>query len=310
MAIDYTSTELLNDVKQRAGVPTTQNLFTESKFVRFLANKIISDLQPLIMSAREDFFVERQDTTITAATEATNKYPIPSRAIGMKLKDVKLVDPNDDENETDLPHLNSIDRSARSVGRYNSLFGHWIEANNVRLFLKGSYTGHKLRLYYFRRPNRLVPTNEAGKITAINTGTNVVTLDNAPSSWTASTTFDVIEGKPGFKSLQDDQTITLISGFDLTFSSLPTDMVVGDYVAESGESPIPQIPYDAFPLLSQIGAIKVLGALTDKSGVELALEDFARMRKDFLTLVSPRVDDKPRKAVSRSGLWRSGPRRW
>ena len=312
MSIDYTSTELIADIKQRASVPNSQNLITDANFVRFLSGKLHSEIVPIVLSVRENYFVSFQDTVITTTTEATNRYPVPSRAIGMRLKDLKLVDSGGEER--DIPHLTYLDKSAGvSESSFSYLENHaggqhgfFFEGNDVRLFPADAFTGDSLRLYFFRRPNRLVKTSDAGKITAIDTGTNVVTLDNAPTTWTASTTFDVINGQPGFNSRQDDQTITAIAGADLTFSSLPSGMVVGDYVAESGESPIPQIPYEGFPFLAQLGVIKVLEGIGDKSGLAVARDDKITARKDFIQIISPRVEEKPRKTIAHRGLWRTG----
>lgn len=304
MAVDYTMTQVVSDLKQIASIPTSQNLFDEQKIVRFMDLKLRTDLLPLIMSAREEFFVHTTDYTIDTTTEATNEYAIPERAVGMKLKLVTLVDSNDEEE--DLPRITYRDRSLPGFTDFQRIWGHYIQDNHVRLHMADSFTGKTLRLYWYRRPNKLVRTSQSGKITAIDTGTKVVTLDNAPTTWTASTTFDVIQGKPGFKSLKDDQTITNIAGFDLTFSTLPTGMAVGDYVAESKESPIAQIPEEFFPLLSQVGAIKALEGLGDKSGWRVAIEDYKTMRKELLKLITPRVDDQAQKVVARKGLWRTG----
>jgi len=302
MAIDYTSDELIADVKQRASVPTTQNLFDESKFVRFLSNKMHSNLVPLIMAVREDYFVTQSDQDITAASSVANKYPIPSRAIGMKLRDVVLV--ADTGEEESLPRITYKDKALPGFTDFQRLWGFYIEGNNIRLHQAESFASQTLRFYWYRRPNRIVKKSLAGQITGI-VG-NIVSLDNAPTTWDTTTLFDVIDGQPGFQSRGDDQTITLKSGFDLTFTSVPTGTVVGDWVAEAGESPIPQIPWELFPLLAQTGVIKVLEALKDVQGIQMAMADYGKMSEDARKMLSPRVDDEAQKAVSRKGVWRTG----
>lgn len=306
---DYTTTELIADIKQRCSVPTSQNLFDESKFVRFLSNKLRDNILPQIMSAREDFFVASEDIAITTTTQATNAYAIPQRAVGMKLKTVVLVDAQG--NEEELPRLSYKDKSLPGYVDYQSLYGYYLEGNKVRLHLADSYVNQTLRMYFFRRPNQLVKTSEAGKITNIDTGTNVITLDNAPTSWTTSTTFDAICADPPFDSKADDLTITNIAGFDLTFATIPDELAVGDWIAVAGESPVAQIPYEAYSLLTQLGVIKVLEALKDTQGMQNAVNDYNQMRQDFFTMITPRVDGQPKKVVSRTGTWRlSGARKW
>ena len=302
--IDYTTDELIEDIKQRASVPTSQSLFNEDRFTRFLSSKLRDNVVPLMLSVREDYFVAFEDIDITDLTSNTNTYTLPERAIGMKLKDVVLVDSQGKEEQ--LPRLTFQDKSLPGIADYQSLYGFYVQANSIKLFLQRSFVGKKLRMYYYRRPNGLVKTSKAGKILSINTGTGVVTLDNAPTNWTTSTTFDLICGKPPFDSKGDDTAITAISGFDLTFASVPTGLKVGDWVCESNESVIPQIPYEGFSLLVQLGVVKVLEALNDTRGWQTAVEDYKQMQMDVKTMLSPRVDEATVKTVSRSGVWRIG----
>lgn len=296
--LDYTTDELLNDVKRRASVPVSQNLFDASEMLAFLSNQMIGLLVPRIMSVREDFFVKYEDVDIVSGT---TRYGIPRRAIGQKLRDIKLV--GSSGAETDIPRLGYKEKDFD----YSHLWGYFFEGENIVLYPdEKGFLQEDVRMYYFRRPNRLVRTSDAGKITAIDTGTNEVTLDNAPTSWTASTVFDVIKGQPGFESVQDDQTITNIAGNILTFSSLPSAMAVNDYVAEQGESPIPQIPYEAFSILAELGAVQVMKSLGHMSAMQASQAMLNVLEEGLLTMISPRADGTPKKVVSRKGIWRVG----
>jgi len=302
--IDYTTNELIEDIKQRASVPTSQSLFNEDRFVRFLSSKLRDNVVPLMLSVREDYFVTYVDLDVTNLTAETNKYSLPERAIGMKLKDVVLVD--DRGNEEQLPRLTYQDKALPGHVDYQSLYGFYVEGNSIRLFVQDSFVGETLRMYYYRRPNALVKTSNAGKILTIDSGTGVVTLDNAPTTWTTATTFDLICGKPPFDSKSDDTAITAIGGFDLTFATIPEGLAVGDWVCEANESVIPQIPYEGFSLLVQLGVVKVLEALNDTRGWQTAVEDYKQMQMDVKTMLSPRVDEATLKTVSRNGVWRNG----
>src|SRR4029077_16050852 len=99
--------------------------------------------------------------------------------------------------------------------------GQFLSANEVNLYntLIQSYTAYKLRFITERRPGGLTLSTNCGQITAI-TG-NVITLSNVDQAWTTSTTFDIINPLPPFQSIADDVAITLISGFQITLSSVP-----------------------------------------------------------------------------------------
>jgi len=197
------------------------------------------------------------------------------------------------------------------------VFGFILQNDQIILYpnTSGTPTQYRLRMKIKRRPNNLTETVNCAQITAINTSTKVVTVNGAPPSWTASDTFDIIPNSPQFTSRQDDQTISLISGNDLTFTSpgtnysvvpaapypaLPVGLSIGDWVCPSQMSCIPQIPYDMFPLLVQRGVIKTLEALGDTQNLTIAERRYADMAADFARTVSPRIDGTPKKIVNRN----------
>lgn len=304
MALDYTSTAVIADLKRRGKIPTNQNLYQETDLAAILSAEINDTILPRIMSVREDHFVTFKDTLIVTGTDS---YAIPQRAVGGKLKDVVIVD-NLGTVLEDLPRLTYTDVSLFSPMDYVKLYGFYLQGDDVRLYPNASgWNGRYLRQYYFRRPNKLVVTTAAGKITAINTGTLEVTLDNAPSTWTAATTFDVIAGRPNFRSVVDDAVITNIAGSVLTFTSV-TGFTVGDYVAEAGESPVPQIPYDAFGWLAQRGALKAVESIANQQELAAHIAAATDQEARFIDKITPRVDDAPKKIVSRKGIFRASRR--
>src|SRR5207244_1920246 len=152
-------------------------------------------------------------------------YTIPQRAIGTKLRDALLLDFQ--SNPVLLKYINPEDlKSSWAYAPYQ--FGFYPQDNQIVLVLGNLVTPignyQTVQLKYFRRPNTLCTTDastgNAGQITAINTGTKEVTLTTVPTAWTTSTTFDVVNSLPPFQSRVDDQTISAINGFILTFTSL------------------------------------------------------------------------------------------
>lgn len=300
--IDYSTTERIASVKRRASVPTNQNLFLDSDFVKILSDGLIDTVLPMIMSVREDYFLTYQDTLVGAGVSSLN---IPVRAVGGKLKDVVFVDPSTGNATEDLPRLSYADISLYQPADYIKMRGFYVEGDKVKFFPPDIAEGKTVRLYYFRRPSRLVEVSATGKVVAINTTTKEVQLNNVPTTWTTSTELDVIEGVPPFKSLADDVNVTLIAGFVLTFLTLPTGLAVGDYIAEAMESPIPQIPFEAFGYLDQLGAVKVIEAVGTTEEVQKHAAMAQALEKKLFTMLTPRVDNAPQKIVSRNGLFRS-----
>ena len=157
-----------------------------------------------------------------------------------------------------------------------------------------------IRQYYFQRRNRLVQTVECGRITGIS-GLNV-TINATPLSFSTAVQYDLVKGTPGFQNLAIDQTVTGISGTTLTFSELPSTLSLGDYVCLAGESPIPQIPLEGFPLLSQQGVYVTLQALNDIPGAERAEKKRDEMLKQTMILVGIRSEDDQKTIVSQDNI--------
>ena len=300
MAIDYTTTALISSVKRRASVPTSQSLFEATDFNAILTDEMQSIIVPLIMAEQQDFFVHAKDLAISGT--ATD-FDIPTRSIGMKVKDVGFY--NSSSNNFDSrPRLTINDFGDPQGDMVKSLGGFYLQGNTIKFSVAPTNTGDTLRVYYYRRPNNLVAENKAAKITSIDTDNKILTFGSRPTAWTTSTTFDLIKGTPGFHSLSDDATISAIDTLTLTFSDeLPTGLAVGDWVGESGESAVAQVPYSAHPLLAQLGSIKVLEALGDLKGMQMAQEKYQMLVQNFIRTISKRVDNSPKKIVNRNGIF-------
>jgi hypothetical protein len=299
MSIDYSVRSLLASVKVRSMNASNQNTFTDDDMIRIASEELQSVLIPFIESVKGEYWVQIQDIPFV---QGQKNYTMPDRATGTKLRDVCLVD--NQGNEVLLNNINIEDmKSSWAYAPYQ--FGFYLQDNQVVLVLgnligSGNYTS--VRMKYFRRPNTLINTNQAGKIININTGTNEVTLDFAPSTWTTSTLFDCINSMSPFQSRVDNQVITGIAGFVLTFSSIPSGLSVGDWVSEANFSPIPQLPVEAHRLLEILTAARILQYSGDPS-FAVFQQEAEQAKRDLIQVISPRVDGSPRKIPIRNRLW-------
>lgn len=186
--------------------------------------------------------------------------------------------------------------------------GYFLQNTDLRLMLNPP-SGSTLRMQYFLRPNRVVPVDQCGTITAIDTNTNEVTIDadTMPAGdglFTTSDTYDLIRGTPGFETLAMDQTVTSISGVDLnvfTFADdLPEGLAIGDFMCFAGESPVAQIPVELQPLLTQRLVVKVLEALGDPK-VEVAKKMLDEQKLTSLIETQPRTEGDARYVKNTNG---------
>lgn len=303
--VDNTGTQGANALSLVASVyrhtlsPNSQNTLQPNDIIAILDEEMRHCIVPLILAAQEEFYVTNYDQTLTAGTY---NYTIPKRAAFATWRDVVFVDSNGVEvNLSALPpeYVKLAFPSGGNIPLY--VFGFVMVNDQIQLWPQtgGPPTQYKLRMKVKRRPNTLTSTSNCGQITAING--NIVTVGNADSTWTTSTTFDIIPNSPQFTSRGDDLMITNLASANtqITFSSLPSTVVVGDWVCPSQMSPIPQIPFDMFPLLAQRGVIRVLEALGDTQNLQIAERRYQDMAADFARTVSPRIEGTPKKIVNR-----------
>lgn len=307
--VDFTGTQgstarsLVASAYRRTLAPNAAGGIQPGDVITFLDEEMRSTIAPLVMAAQEEFWVQNIDMAVVAGQF---NYTIPQRASFATWRDVVFLDTNGMEiNLTNLSpeYLKVTFPAGGNPPLY--VFGFVLQNDQIIIWPpNGSLpTQYKLRMKIKRRPNSLTGTANVGQITVI--AGNVVTLANADTTWTTSTLFDIIPNAPQFTSRGDSLSISALSvpaggPYSVTFSALPAATVVGDWVCPQMMSPIPQIPYDMFPLLAQRGAIKILEALGDTQNLQVAERRYQDMAADFARTVSPRIEGTPKKIVNRN----------
>lgn len=254
---------------------------------------------PLLKKCQQEYFVYNVDVPIVNGQSA---YTMPTRAIGNAVRDVVLLDASGNE-----VALNNLMREYIKVQfPFNFVpsiwsFGQYLTGNEINLYntLIQSYTAYKLRFITERRPGGLTLSTNCGQITAI-TG-NIVTLNYVDPTWTTATTFDVINPLPPFQSIVDDATITLISGLNVTFSSV-AGLAKGQWVCPAMLSCIPQIPYEWFPLLTEMTVATLAEALDMSQLLASSKAKIEKFESNALALVRPRVTGSPRLIINKDGM--------
>lgn len=310
MSSPYTSNVLISDIKTLSMQPDAELLLTDANINTFLSFQLQSIVVPLIDSTNEEYFVTFQDTAWDGETFI---YAIPTRAVGNKIKDVVWVDTNG--YEYSLPRLTPEQLKisgyygfwSMGTGFTSLLYGFYLKDDKIYLYLGqpfGTSSSYPtLRIKYYRRPSRLILEEDAGEIRTIISENNQVIVGAAPIDWEVGDKVDFIKGTPMFSSRGDDYTITEISSNTITFNDLPDELEVGDWVSLANTSPIPQIPYDGFPLLTQLGVIKSLEAIKDTAGLKNALSSLPEIKQSFLQVITPRADANPIKLMSNNGIF-------
>lgn len=291
--IDYSVDALIEDVKRRASVPTSQNLFLDQDFVDFLDEELQSYIVPFVLSVREDYLVHHKDYDVS---DGETHFELPDDAVGKRAKSVALI--LGDE-EVEIPRLNISDLpNTLSMPSPN---GYYVKGDDI--VLKGSFDRlDGLRIYYYKRPNKLVLPSDAGRVISVNVPANEITLDNLPASWDVNTRFDIIKGKPSFRTRTENIAYVNKSGFTLEFADVSM-VEVGDYVAEHNHSPVAQVPWELHKLLSQAVAVKCLEALGDAQGLQGAVGKLSFLEDKAKSLITSRVDSHAKVIIGKRTIW-------
>lgn len=175
------STDLIEAVKRRISFPVYQSTFTDNDILQFVNDVMKEEILPNVLQYHEEYFVTE---SVVELRSNQSKYPIPNRAIGMKLRDIAYADGNTTDSH---PYGNLYEMT-----RVNADDKIWFEAGGLqgntprRLYLQGndvvitpsidvSPTG-LLVFYWFMRPNQLVEESRAFIISAFS---KTIVVDNA-----------------------------------------------------------------------------------------------------------------------------------
>lgn len=308
----YTTDTLLSDIRTAAMLPDASTAtFSNADLLRILDREMQATVVPLVMSCRSEFFVIDVDQVVTTISgqSVSIQVPMPYRAIGGILRDVNWVD--DQANYYNIPQLSLDDLHAKQTGFF-------VKGDYIQIFNQQGYWPYsKLRLTYFLRPNRLASyttgTYAAAYVTSIDSTTQVhariVTSSALPATFTTGLKYDFVKASPPFTTLAFDQTAS-VSGTTMTFTGgVPANLSVGDFICLAEESPVPQIPVEFHPFLTQRAVVKVLEALNDREGMATAQAKAQEMQQAVIDLAAHRVKGEPKRFANRSSPFRRQ-RRW
>lgn len=286
MAFD--SAYLLTQVKLKASPP--EGRYTDAEILKLANDCMITQLVPLIIALKEEYYVTYESQNITANTAT---YAIPYRAMGLSLREVKKLQ---NGRILDLDRMSPEDIVTTDTS--DNTKGFYLQGHDVVLYPTPASTQDTLRLYYFLTPSRIVETTECASITAINTGTGVVTA-TPPSSWTVSSQLDFCSRLNGHKTLGSDVTPTAIDSTTITFAlaDLPSSLAVGDYVALAGETPYLQCPDVCFELVVRLVANELLESLGAQAELQAGMAKATQLQNNVVSLLTNRVTGAPKRSV-------------
>lgn len=292
-----TCDQFLVGVKRSITIPANQQLMTDQDMLDLGSDSIRDKMIPLLMSTNQNFFVT---TYLQNLVVGQSKYPIHYRAVARGLRDLKLV--NSTNNTMDLRLIALEDEhlfanQAQPVGFYFS-------GDSIMIVPSPIVAGTQLKQFFNLQPNQLVCTTDAAKVTAVAAG--VLTCSSVPTTIIAGSVVDFVQGRQGCSTLGMDVVVTSVSGTQIFFTAadIPTDLIIGDYVALAQQSPVVQLPDEAVQLLETLTGMRVLQAIGDYEGAKSNQVSAMQQEKDLLKILQPRIEGESTKVINRNGLLR------
>lgn len=293
----YTWTELLEAIKVRGAIPTSQSTYTEARLLAIANACLQTKIVPLVDKVREKYYSYDVDWTIVDGSSVL----VPTRAVGGKLEDACFIN-GTERQKAALYWEEEIRDTSVAPGKNPGIY---LKRNRVFVLPSDGGGWPTLRMAIIMRPNTIVAQTSAAQITAIDSGTKTITFASCPSTWTTSLTYDLIQQKPHFDWLAIDQAIGTLTATTMIFSStLPTDLAVGDWVSLAGESTVVQCPVELQPLLAQEAANLCLKAQGDMAAYNLGKEEAKLLRDSVMSSITPRVELEGKILTNRTGLLR------
>ncbi len=288
-----TTNKILASIKRRILAPSSNNTFRDSDLIEFLNEEMNIGLVPTILQMKDEYLVYRVLVPITSKTA----YPIPSRSIGNKLREVSLSTDGIEEQNMTRISLDTKD-SIRGITKANQFY---IQGNNVHLAPNHGLNGY-LVFYYYIRPNAMVLENAVGTITNIDRTTGTITLNAIPSTYNTAQTFDFVNYNSPNNIISIDVPVTSINSVTRTVivspSNIPDELKVGDFMPLSGETSVPNIPTELHSILAQRVGIRIIEALGGETSKEK--DKLSEMEAKLGLLLDNRVDGSPIIQVNKS----------
>lgn len=288
-ANSYTTADLLTTIRNQAHVPDNQSPFRDQDILGFANTELETALLRQILSVRENYYLAYTDTTVNT----TGIYDIPTRAVGAAIADPQLVV------QTTIYPISRTEISDQfsTIASPHGGYEYYFKGNQIVLPMVPT-TG-SLRMWYYRAPNKLVVSSSCAQITSI-VG-KVLTCTTVPTTYTTGYTFDLIKDQPHFDWHDIDLSATSVTtgtGGNVTLTNTPpTTLAVGDWIALSGQTSVPQIPVQFRALLAQRCVVKIQeiqGYLEKMKASQKKLED---MEKDIFGIISPRAKEGPKRFI-------------
>lgn len=282
----YLADDLITAVRDTGMLPANENSSTTTKLLAMMNREQRTYITKLLLSVREQYLLA---TVLVPIVGGQLVYALPRRAVVAGIKQLESVDAAGNVSLlTPWPDERQDERML-----YGGPGKYYLAGNVLTLmsFAPGSIAN--LKVTYYRRLADLVLQTSAGVVSAINTGTNQVTVSSAPAAFpTTAALYDFTQSLPQYDVLDFDRQATRASAvltFNAALPALPTPLAVGDFVTLAQQSCVCQAPLELHDVLVMRTAYAWLRAKGDAKA-QVALDACKEMEDAATSLLQPRIE--------------------
>ncbi len=261
----YTADDLIDAVKRNAVIPSSQRKYSDDDFLAILNEELQLMLTGELMKLNEDFFT---DIELTPLVPNISYYDFPKKAAGWRIKDISWLDPIGNV-MVPLPRL-PIEYAPRYqyAASDKPLFISVADDYVLTIPEIGTTASGALLFFYERLQNKLVKEAECCQVTGVTpfAGGYTLNVTSLPTGYTNGC--DIIGGTASHGLILEN-VIPVAAPLVLSFTSIlfTRAPVVGDWIAQTGNTPIAHIPAEYNPILAELAALRYCAATGDDKAV-------------------------------------------
>jgi len=302
------SDELITRIQLAGALPTDDPMFQSAGLL-----SIMNDLLQDVLAPELGIMDQNHLTYAIDFPGGSSELVLPSRSVAGSIRKVVMTNNAGDPYILFQETLTNLDTWWGNASTATVPAAYLLRLHKLIFLPMGATSPGVVTIYFDRRPNDLVLTEEAGVVESFDLDTGEVTLTSASPTFTvAQGPFDFIGARDPYISRLDDAVMTDATGAPTyVFDELPTDMAVGDYVCLARQSPVPQVPDELHSWLMHAAIAECMATAGDTVRHDsFAARATAKLER-FRFRVSPRSGDRPVKLVPRFSTRRArAPRHW
>jgi hypothetical protein len=303
--------DLLTAVARNSFLPTAQGNFSPAQLLAIADEHIQMVFVPMLLSVREGYFRQYLDQLYV---DNQSDYTLPTYAMYGRIESVQYIDSAQRICPFQLTRI-EIENLGDVIPSLSTGRPRFFTLNSSALTVYPTPLGvaqDAVRMYFDRRPGKLIVKAQAAQVLSVNAGTGVVTYTSAPpAGFTSSSNQDFYRGQSPYQLLVQS-TATAQSGNTQTFPLADAaKLQAGDWVCPLDQSVFLPYPEEMLPFHVDMCIRSLARTQQDSALYQAQVEEIKNRAAAALISSSNRLPGNPKKIRLTNPLVRgnsAGPR--